>query len=446
VSARQVKDPGRPGHRQRRRAVALASACALTAGALSACGSEGKPTLNWYVNPDGVDTLTALAEECSTDAYDIEIQLLPAGATDQRTQLARRLAAKDDSTDLMSLDPVFVPEFANAGWLEELPQDVADEALDGVLDGPAETVRWEDGVYAFPQWANTQVLWYRKSLAEAAGLDMSQPVTWDQVIEAAADNDGTVGVQADRYEAYVVLINSLVEGAGGSIVSNTEAGKDADVEIDSEAGREAAAVIQKLADSAAAQADLTVSNEGTALGQMYPGQDAARPAGEFMTNWTFVYKNYEPGDGKEFTQEQFDDLGWARYPRTVADEPSRPPVGGIDIGVGAYSANTEWALEAAACVTTPEAQTALAVDEGLMPARGDAYASDELREAYPQGLLDLWQESLTEGGTRPKSAYYALISQAVQSVWHSPTSVDPDSTPQESAEFLRAVLDGEALL
>ena len=98
---------------------------------------------------------------------------------------------------------------------------------------------WEDGVYAIPLWANTQVLWYRKSLAEAAGLDIGpdQPVTWEQVIQAAADNGGTVGVQANRYEAYVVWINALIQGAGGDIVSNTEAGTDAQVDIDSDAGR-----------------------------------------------------------------------------------------------------------------------------------------------------------------------------------------------------------------
>ena len=80
-----------------------------------------------------------------------------------------------------------------------------------------------------------------------------------------------------------------------------------------------------------------------------------------------------------------------------------------------------------------------------MPARGEVYDSPELSE-YPEGLLDLWQTSLDEGGARPKSAYYALISGAVQSVWHSPTSVSPDSTPEDSAEFLREVLDGKALL
>ena len=175
---------------------------------------------------------------------------------------------------------------------------------------------------------------------------------------------------------------------------------------------------------------------------MYPDSGA----GEFMTNWTFVYKNYQDlVESGDLTKDDLEDLGWARYPRTVADQPSAPPVGGIDIAVGAFTENPDFALEAAQCVTTSKAQEALARDEGLMPARGEVYESPELSE-YPEGLLDLWQTSLDEGGARPKSAYYALISGAVQSVWHSPTSVSPDSTPADSAEFLREVLDGKALL
>ncbi len=424
------------------RRIAGLGAVALVCTALTACSSaSAKPSLNWYVNPDGVETLTTLAEECSTDEYDIEIQLLPASATDQRTQLARRLAAQDSSTDLMSLDPVFVAEFANAGWLEQLPEDVAATATDeDVLEGAAETVKWDDGVYAFPQWANTQVLWYRKSLAEKAGLDMSKPVSWGQVIEAAAEGGGTVGVQGNKYEAYVVWINALVMGAGGEIISNNEAGKDAEIEIGSDAGRHAARVIQKLAESEAAQPDLTTSNEGTSLGLMYEG------AGEFMVNWTFVYQNYKTlVDSGDLTKEQLDDLAWARYPETVQGEESRPPIGGIDIGVGAYSENGDFALEAAECVTSPEAQVQLAINEGLMPSRSSAYDDEELTKAYPADLLKLWQESVDTGGPRPKSAYYATISAALQSTWHAPTGVD-ESTPEESAKFLADVLEGKALL
>lgn len=421
----------------------------LACGLLAGCSGDdsGPARLNWYVNPDGVATFEKYAEKCSTDEYSIEVQQLPASATDQRTQLARRLAAEDSSTDLMNLDPVFVAEFANARWLQKIPDELATEITDGgdYLEGAVETVTWDDGVYAIPLWANTQVLWYRKSLAEAAGLDMSKPVTWDQVIDAAADNDGTVGVQANRYEAYVVWINAMVLGAGGEIVSDTEAGREAKVEIDSEAGRAAAEIIQKLADSPAAQADFTVSNEGTSLGQMFPEEGA----GEFMTNWTFVYKNYEDligSPGGPADEEEFKDLGWARYPATVEGQESKPPVGGIEIGVGAFSENPEAAMEAATCITSTEAQVELAINDGLMPSTNSAYEEVAASGEFPEDLLELYRTSVDEGGPRPKSAFYSQISSALQSVWHSPTSVSPDSTPKESAEFLSDVLSGRSLL
>jgi len=431
-----------------RRGIATVAGVVLAGTLLTACGGgDGRPTLNWYINPDGQDTLNQLAADCSTDEYDIEIRLLPSSATDQRTQLARRLAAGDSSTDLMSLDPVFVPEFASAGWLEPFTGELADQVLDDdVLAGAAETVQWEDEVVAAPQWSNTQLLWYRRSLAEAAGLDMTQPVTWDQIIDAAADNDATVGVQANKYEAYVVWINALIQGAGGNILDpdTVEDGRDAKVTIDSDAGEAAAAVIQKLADSGAAQADFTTSNEGTSLGQMYPDDGP----GEFMTNWTFVYQNYagqvgEPGGPAD--EAELADLGYARYPQTIAGQESKPPIGGITIGVGAFSENLEFAQEAAVCVTSPEAQTQLAVNEGLMPSRQSVYDSAELAEAYPADLLELFSTSVDTGGPRPQSAFYSQISSAIQDRWHSPTSVDPATTPRRSAEFLADILSGEAL-
>jgi multiple sugar transport system substrate-binding protein len=432
-----------------RRVVAGIAAAALSMSVLAACGggSGGKASLNWYINPDGQVTLNKLAKDCSTDKYNIKIQLLPASATDQRTQLARRLAAKDSSTDLMSLDPVFVAEFANAKWLAPFKGAQADQVLDeDVLKGAADTVQWDDEVVAAPQWANTQVLWYRRSLAEAAGIDMTKPITWDQVIDAAADNDATVGVQANKYEAYVVWINAMIQGAGGNILDpqTVEKGRDAKVTINSKAGKDAAAVIKKLADSPAAQPDFATSNEGTSLGSMFP----AKGPGEFMVNWTFVYKNYEGLIGKPggpADKKGFEDLGWVRYPETVEGEESKPPIGGIDIGVGAYSKHLDFAQEAAVCVTNAKAQTQLAVNEGLMPSRQSVYDSAELKKAYPADLLTLFSESVDTGGPRPKSAFYSQISSAVQSRWHSPNSVGP-GTPKRSAAFLKDILSGKALL
>lgn len=424
----------------RRRQVALGMVAVIASSLLAACGGDsGKPTLTWYINPDptapegfeGGFGQAGIAERCSTDEYTVETELLPTSATEQRIQLLRRLAAEDNSIDLMSLDPVFTAEFADAGYLAPVPAN----ASEGVLQGAVEGASWDGALVAAPLWANTQVLWYRKSLAEAAGLDMSQPVTWDQIIDAAVDQKGTVGVQANRYEGYVVWINALVTSAGGALIADTEKGADATVGIGSEAGTVAAEIVAKLANSAAAQADLSVSNEGTVITPL--GEDP----GGFMVNWTFIYATFAGGD-----EAVFKDLGWARYPQSVEGKESRPPIGGINIGVSAFSEYPDQVSQAVECITSEENQVQYAIETGNMPASEAAYDAEALKKQFPTDLLDLFRESIDTAGPRPPSPYWNTVVSAVLSKWHPPDEVDPKTTPEETAEFINAVLDGDALV
>ena len=118
-----------------------------------------------------------------------------------------------------------------------------------------------------------------------------------------------------------------------------------------------------------------------------------------MINWTFVYQNYEGliGSRRHHRGGASPTSAGPATRQTVEGEESKPPIGGIDIGVGAYSKHPDFALEAAACVTSSEAQVDLAVNEGLMPSRTSAYESPELAEAYPPDLLALFSESVDDG-------------------------------------------------
>lgn len=424
-----------------RRAIAVAAVAAAAIVLPSCGGGSGTPELTWYINPDpnppdgfsGPFGQAGIAARCSNDRYRIRPELLPQSATEQRIQLLRRLVAKDSSISLMSLDPVFTAEFAEAGFLEPLPAELASGLSQETLKGAVQGATWDDRLVAAPLWANTQVLWFRKSLATKAGLDMTAPVTWKQIIDAASANDATVGVQANKYEGYVVWINALVEGAGGSIVSDTQAGPDASVDIGGEAGVRAAEVIQALASSPAAEPDLSVSNEGTVLGPL--GSDK----GGFMVNWTFAFNNYAGGDIA-------DDLGWARYPQTVAGEQSRPPIGGINVGVSPYGSHKDLALDAVKCITSRENQVTYAIETANMPARQAAYDDPQLRKQFPADLLQLWQDSIDTGGPRPASPYWSTIVNATLSRWHPANSVNPDSTPAASASFIEDALNGKVLL
>lgn len=419
----------------RRRAAVLLAATTLAAGSLAACSqASATPQLVWYVNPDSGGQ-AAIAEACSTDEYTITTQVLPQASDQQRIQLARRLAAKDSEIDLMSLDPPFTAEFASAGFLDPVPDDAVEKLKSqGTFDGAMDAATWEDQLVVYPFWSNTQVLWFRKSFVEKAGIDMSSPQTWDELIETASADGGRIGVQANKYEGYVVWINALVEGAGGHLMENTEKGIDADITIGDEPGRKAAAVIEKLAGSKAAPADLSVSNEGTA------GSTFASDAGSFMVNWTYIFHNYDETD-----PDVAKDIGYARYPQTVEGEESRPPYGGIGIGVSAYSEHRDLAQEAAQCLVSPENQGTNAEMTGNMPASRDGYDQEAVKKAYPADLLALFQESVDAAAPRTVTPYWSDVSGAIQSSWHPAGSVDSD-TPERSADFIREVLEGKRLL
>lgn len=425
-----------PPGRVRRWGAPLA-AMALSCGLLAACsanGDSGPAQLTWYINPDSGGQ-AAVAKECSTDEYTIKTQTLPQDAGQQRIQLSRRLAAKDPEIDLMSIDPPYTAEFADAGFLAEVPQDAIKELQkNGTFGGAMDAATWGDKLVVFPFWSNTQVLWYRKSFVEKAGIDMKKPVTWDQIIDAAAKNGKQIGVQANKYEGYVVWINALIEGAGGHIVEDADKGPDAKITIAEEPGVKAAKVIEKLVSSNAAPSDLSVSNEGTAASTF------AGDGGSFQVNWTFIWHNYD-----ETAPDVAKDIGYARYPATVEGEESRPPYGGIGIGVSEYSDEKDFALEAAQCIVKPENQGINAELTGNMPASTAGYDYPKLKEIYPEDLLKLFQESVDAAAPRSVTPYWADISGAIQNTWHPPSGVD-DKTPEESKGFIEEILKGESLL
>ena len=219
------------------------AALSLAAGVLTACGSsDGVPTLTWYINPDsgGQAAVAAACTKSSNGEYKITTQTLPQDANQQRVQLARRLAAHDSGIDLMSIDPPYTAELSNAGFLAPIPAAEQQTLKDQSFKGATAAATWNGQLVAYPFWSNTQVLWYRKGFVAKNGPDMSQPVTWDQIITTASDNGGTVAVQANKYEGYVVWINALISGAGGSIVVDADKGADAKVTVDSQAGDDAA--------------------------------------------------------------------------------------------------------------------------------------------------------------------------------------------------------------
>jgi len=427
-----------------RRGIAGTAVALIASGTLAACGGgdSGTPTLTWYTNPDDGGQ-AEIASRCTKEAagkYIIETSVLPRDSPSQREQLVRRLAAEDSSIDIMSLDPPYIPEFAQAGFLAPVPDDVAQRVSEGVVQSAIEGSTWNDKLVAIPFWANTQLLWYRKSVAEAAGLDMTKPVTWDQIIKAAQSQDKLIGAQGIRSESLMVWLNALVESAGGHIIEKTTPKpENYEFGLTSAAGERAAEVMRDVSNSGQVGGGFTTADENANL-TGFQGPDAG-----FMVNWPFVWTaTLSAVEAGTMKQSVPDDYGWTLYPRVDADKPSAPPYGGINLTVGAFSKHVDFAYEATECITSDENEAYYFETNGNPAASIAVYDDPAVQKAFPQAPVI--RESLDVAAPRPLTPYYSEVSGSVQREYHPPGSVDPKSTPQQATDLITAVLKGDQLL
>jgi multiple sugar transport system substrate-binding protein len=399
---------------------------------LSACGgsSEGSGrTLNWFVAIQPGGSIQEIAAKCSEQSggrYEINLELLPTDADPQREQLVRRLGAEDSSVDLIGMDVVWTAEFANAGWLREWTGQQAQQVTKGIFPSVIESASFEGKLYGAPFNSNTQLLWYRKDQVPKA------PATWDEMISQAEQIGGTIQVQSNRYEGFMVWANALIEGAGGQILSGPE-----EVALQQGPTEQALGVMGSLANSSAAPPNLSTSDEDSARLGFEGGESP------FMVNYTFAYGS--AGENAPDIQKQ---MGFARYPATVAGQPSKPPLGGFNIGVSSFSEEPELAFEAAACINSDASQLTATELDGLPPTRSTLYTDKVVQEAFP-GFAPLIRESIEDAGVRPLTPAYTDVSLAVQRTLHPPEKINPDdlgSIYEDLKENVEKAVKREGLL
>jgi multiple sugar transport system substrate-binding protein len=392
---------------------------------LSGCGSDGggggSKTINWYVFNEPGGAYEAAVKTCNEKAngrYKINYVRLPTDANAQRELVVRRLAAKDSDIDVIGMDVIWTAEFAEAKWILPWTGARRAEATAGKLEGPVKTVQYLGKVWAIPFTTNTQLLWYRKDIVK------TPPTTWDQMIDEAHAQGKSIEVQGNQYEGLTVWVNALIAGAGGQIVD-----QKGDVKVDDTTSR-AAAVMQKLAKEAAPPGMATNKEDEARL-----GFEAGRS--NFQVNYSFIYPSAAENVSKDFQKK----IGWARYPRTDAGKPSRPPLGGINLGIGAYSKNKDLAFDAATCLASPENQLVAAQKGGLPPTTAAVYNDPALKKAFP--FADLLRESIEQGGPRPVNPAYSDISLAIQKTFHPPGSLSPDDAQSKLKDRIDKAAEGK---
>jgi multiple sugar transport system substrate-binding protein len=407
-------------------ATALVALAALGLGACGVGGDEGgtgSRAINWYAFNEPGGSYDMAVANCNKEAngrYTINYVKLPNIADQQRELLVRRLAAEDDSIDLASLDVIWTAEFAEAGWILPWEGDRRSVAEEDKLEGPLKTVDFQGKVWAIPHTSNTQLLWYRKDRVDTPPEDF----TWDEMIDDAVEKGTAVEVQSAQYEGLVVWINAMIVSAGGQIVN-----EQGDVEVNDTA-KTAAEIESKLANSPAAPPGMSTNREDEARLGFQSGRS------DYMVNYTYIYPAAAEV-GEDFQKN----IGWTRYPRSVKDMPSRPPLGGFNIAVSKYSNNPDLAFDAAECLASPENQALSAELGGLPPTTESVYSNPKVEKAFP--FAAELRASIDDAGPRPVTPAYSDISLAIQKTYHPPDAVDPDTVVSQLRDRIEKAVEGK---
>src|SRR5437763_2883788 len=414
-----------------RACVAALAATVLCAG----CGSSGKGrvTLNWYVFPEPSGSFQGAATACSTASggkYNIKINFLSTSSDQQRVSLVRRLAANDSSIDILAMDVDWTAEFANAKWIQPVPAGLATQIRSADLPGPVQTATYKNRIWAVPINSNTQLLWYRKDLL--AAIHQPVPTTWTQMINDAIQlaklgKPHYIEEQGAQYEGLTVWFNSLVDSAGGRII--TPGNK---VVIGSPAAT-AASIMHELATSPAADPSLNVTQEGQS-DVAFDGGTAA-----FEINYPFVWQSAQktnPSVAKE--------MGYALFPTVVPGIASRVSIGGYNLGVSAHSKHPQLAFDAISCLTQQQNEITYAVKGGLAPVRGTVYSIPSFDKLYP--FHALIRAQLQTYGIRPQTPSYADVTLAIQKALSPTSNIQPSSVVSTLRNEIKLSLSSGALL
>lgn len=392
------------------RGVVRLGAALLAVGLLTgACGSSAepkRPVLNWYV---GADSLAprALADSCSGGTVDVRVHELSREADAAHTALVRRLSSAGSSVDVLAIDGALVPEFAAAGWLRKAPP-VADD----ILPAAADQVTRDGTAYATPWLFDPQLLWYRPLTAERAGIDVTQPVTWDALLSGADRLGVTVQIADDRGLGLVEWISALVAAGDGDVTKGDLSGA---------AGQGAASVIEYYQEAGVG-----------------PGPSTTAASGFVGSNGGFLI-----APGSALSDPALLPLGTefavTAYPALVGQAPA--PARGIALAVGAESAHAKQAAAFVECLAGDEVVRPVVTTSGYGPAKVGLLKDEQVRTALPTAAV--LEAAMLTARTVPVTPRWNAVRRAIDDTWSPLGSVNADSTPRISAAAVRAALKGE---
>jgi len=330
----------------------------------------------------------------------VKEEALPASTDEQHQFYVINLGAGSMDFDVLSVDVIWVTEFARAGWLRDISHLIPEAARDSFFSGPIEAVTYQGDLFAVPWYIDAGLLYYRRDLLEKHGFAI--PQTWDNLISTAqaimAKEDDLYGFiwQGKQYEGLVCNALEFMWSYGGDVL------KDGKVAINSPGNVAALQLMRDLIVEYHVSPELVTTIVEEPSRHIFGNGRAL-----FLRNWPYAWNIFQ-ADGSLVRGK----IGVSRLPAAPGHE-SASTLGGWQLGVNSKARHPEAAEKLIEFLTSARIQKRLALTVGYKPTRKSLYIDDELLDAQP--FFGMLYDVFTHARPRPPSPDYMRITQILQS-------------------------------
>lgn len=426
--------------------VAVSIACRCVEGGVN--GSEAR-WLKQYVIPE-------YAAMAKAQGRDVAVRLREfAGSAEQMSQQLALDFATGQGADLAEFDGFQIPGFVDAGLLKPL-DDVAGPAANAwegwshIPDSAQALVRFRGKRYGVPEQTDVRMIFYRRDLFRASGLDADhwQPRSWNDILDAAGKlkrrnpasfplqiNAGVAMGEATTMQGYLMLLagtgEELRDAQGRWIVQSP--GMLAALDF-----YQAVYIDEKLGE---ARTQRLVSGRNRSFTDFQRGRSAIL----IESNW-FYYTAIDPqGD---FPIADRDGLvGWAKMPARAPGSAVRGQdfvsvSGGNSFVLNPHSRHPQeaWAL-LAFMNSAPALRRYQEYNEHLC-------VRDDVLPPHSQFLRDSGRELLPLTTIRPIDADYEKVSAEIQRMTESVIAgkLSPRAAMAEYAAAVKQIVGGDRVV
>jgi len=337
----------------------------------------------------------------------------------------------DSPYDLVNMDVVWTPKFAAAGWLMDLSDRVTPNELSRFSSVDVEGSRYEGKLYRLPMRSDVGLLYYRKDLLDAAGLQ--PPETFADLMNASKtlQEQGKVPWgyvwQGRQYEGAVAMFVEVLKGHGGFWIDpKTEA-----IGLDRPESIQAINFLKSTISEGVSPPGVTTYVEEDTR-RFFQGGQAA-----FLRSWPYVWGLANADESKLKGKVGIQPMVHA------PGEASGACLGGWGLGIAKTTPHPDEAWKAVQFFSSVEPLRDFILKEGYTPSIRQFFNDPQMVAKYSH--FPQMQEVVDNAVLRPPIAQYAQASDILQRYLSAALTdrMSPEAAMQRAAGETRRLLGVE---